>query len=252
MNARGVVGQPAKVLWSWPNFDPALTHSAVACAGSDQKQQGHGDGITYTVEWQVQTMPSPAAAVSLRPSACRPGVASWQLSVPGREPQTMRIRGSSADTAHAAIASLGQLQTAFAQLGPVSTALQLTMYGAVVTSPGAPSSASCSMARPQPAAHAALLGLGKVAALEMLSVACAAQDLDIRAVQHPSGPAPAGSAAGGDAHGIALRCGACLAPRLLPAPAAAPALGHGLPSMGLTSLEGAATQPGTKTRSCMF
>ena len=96
---------------------------------------------------RCRTMPSPAAAVSLRPSACRPGVASWQLSVPGREPQTMRIRGSSADTAHAAIASLDQLQMAFAQLGPVSTALQLTTYGAVVTSPGAPSSASCSMAQ---------------------------------------------------------------------------------------------------------
>jgi len=245
--------KPAMVLLRWPSSDPAMTDAAFACAGSDKKQQADGDGITYTVEWQVLTMPSPAANFSQRPSACRPRTPSWQLSVPGREPQIMLIRGSSADPARSTIGSLGQLQRAYAQLGPNTvqstrdanglTTLQLTMCCAVANTPAEPSPVIRTSGRPQPAAHAALLGVGKVAALEMPAIACAALDLDSRAAYHPSGPS-AGSGAAGDVHGIALHGGTCLAPRLLPAPSKAPAGGRGLPSAGLNSLDGASVQPG--------
>ena len=142
----------------------------------------------------------------------------------------MHVRDPSSDPTRATTDSLGQLQRAFARLSssPVSstrnagitpTVLQLLTCGAVATSPGEPSPASRLLGRPQLGAHAALLGLGKVAALEMPSLACAALDVDIRAVHDPLGHAPAGVADDSDAHGVAVRCGTCLAPRLLPAPA---------------------------------
>lgn len=169
----------------------------------------------------------------------------------------MLIRSPSADPACSTIGSLGQLQRAFAQLGPNTvqstrdagslTTLQLTTCGAVAIFPTEPSPATRSPGRSQPGAHAALLGMGKVAALEMPSLACAAFDLDIRAVRGPPAHAPAGSGPHGDAHGIAFRGGTCLAPRMQPAPSGAPAHGRRLPSTGLHTPEGAAMQPGRDT-----
>ena len=228
------------------------TDSTFCRAGSEHKQQANGDGITYVVEWQVLTVPGLAADTSPRLSACRPRSPSWLLSVPGSEPQTMHVRGSSGDPAHATIASLGELQRAFARLGPspVSntrdagslTTLQLKTCGAVATTPSEPVPATRLSGRSQPGGHAALLGLSKVATLEMPSVVCTVLDLDSRAAHGSSARPPDGSSggAGSDAHGTALRNGARLAPKLLPAPSGVSAHGRG----PLSSLEGAASQPG--------
>ena len=203
------------------------------CAGSHLQQELKEDGITYAVEWQVQTAASPAGQRRPRPGHRWSRRPSWQLSVYGRKPKTMRIRGSSADPARATVASLGQLQTVTAdlELSPIGSSsrgratLQLTTCGALATSSDMPSPATSWRNR----SHAALLGIGKVMALEVPSLACSALDLDVQdaaslAAQDSVGATSSSSdGGGGDAHGIALRGGTCVAPRLLPMQAAAPA-----------------------------
>ena len=97
--------------------------------------------------------------------------------------------------------------------------LQLTTSGAVAVPGSEPTPVARRGLALQQAAFAALLGLGKVVAAEMPSMACIAADTDVRAAGSslvPVGEMLPGSAAGIDVHGTALRGSVWVAPRLLP------------------------------------
>jgi hypothetical protein len=185
------------------------------------------EGITYSVQWQALSSAALATPAKLRPRALRSARrATWLLSVSGSDSRKMPVRGSPTDPACAAIASLEHLQVALKGTwgnggnGGRST-LQLTTSGAVAVPGGEPSFVARTGSACK-AALAAMLGLNKVIAAEIPSVASIAADTDVQAAGSPLLPIgqllPGGvDAVGIDAHGVALCGGVWSAPRLLPA-----------------------------------
>ena len=198
------------------------------------------------MEWQA--ISTPASTPPTQPfsrSDESPGRGTWLLSTPGSDPQVMRVHASPTDPAGAAIASLEKLQVALGglQLPPAQfvggragrSTLQLTTSGAVAVLGAEPAPVATSFSAARQASSAVLVGLGKVIAAEMPSLACVAADHDVRAASSALGRRhrflhQAAVAFGPDAHGAALHGGVRLAPRLLPAVSGASA-GQSRPTM---------------------